>query len=112
MVPDQQLVRTLVLYTTKRPPKAADCTTLVRLGFPLPESHLPPVTSQVPLGLEPVHCEEEEEFTFEVVVGRVDMKGAPAHRSTAVEVMVMVGADIGDLREAVRKRLKIHPKKL
>eukprot|EP00971_Amphidinium_carterae_P310040 6160904-Amphidinium_carterae.2 len=101
--------KTLVLYTTRRPPRTVHRLELLELGFP-------PQMPQSPARLP--HAQEDQPHgqcnigVFTVDVKRVDLHGQPAVRAPVLHVTIAEEAVVSDLREALRRRLKYNPNKL
>eukprot|EP00971_Amphidinium_carterae_P256214 5087039-Amphidinium_carterae.1 len=111
--------KTLVLYTTRRPPTSVQQKDLLDLGFP-PLAHqkakrrsrVQPQEESARVVPEVQVLEHDGDGYFTVDVQRVDVLGQPAVRAPVLHVTMAAGAVIRDLREALRRRLKHNPNKL
>eukprot|EP00971_Amphidinium_carterae_P252361 5010215-Amphidinium_carterae.1 len=114
--------KTLVLYTTRRAPSNALRMQLMDLGFP---PMMPRNLGRMPQQKRGEAHEQEDEAAanpqllddpegglFTVDVQRVDIHGRQAARAPVLHVTVMAGALVSDLKEAIRRRLKLNPNKL
>eukprot|EP00971_Amphidinium_carterae_P348040 6490289-Amphidinium_carterae.1 len=116
----------LVLYTTRRTAIGENETFLSRHGFPLPARALAPrdrgssargaddpdIALVDDLETAPASPIIDVSEPFNFTLSRVNQQGQPALRASPIDVEIMHGATVGDLRTIVKKCLRLHPSKL